>query len=436
MHATDSEKVEGPPLLLVGTDYRCAPIELRERIALSPREVEAVLVELLARPAVGEAFALSTCNRTEIYVSPRDENAAYRELLELLFLRRAPELAHPGRLFVHRNGEAARHLLSVASGLESMVLGEPEILGQVKQAGAIAEQVGSAGVLLRRLLRTAIATGGRARSDTAIASGAVSLGYAVVELARNVFRDLEDCRVLLLGAGETARLVARSLTERGAQKLTVANRSEERLRAFREEFPDVEPLPLAERLRALETADLVVATTGADEPLLVRRDLQQAMRSRGSRPLLVVDLGVPRNVDPAAGRIRNLFLQSIDSLENLIERNLKRRREEVPKVEEILERELARFLAWQRSLDAEPIIAELQRQAERIRRQELDGALARFPPETHEDLERMTRSLVRKILHHPSVRLRDPSAEDANSRLALVRELFQLGGDGESEPEA
>jgi glutamyl-tRNA reductase len=415
-----------PSLLLLGTDFRCAPLELREKVSYKGEEGEELLVHLLARPSVAEAFLLSTCNRTEILLQPRDEDEAYRTALELVFLRRVPDLERPGRIYVKRNGEAARHLLSVASGLESMVLGEPEILGQVKQASALAEAVGAEGAVLRRLLRTAVAAGKRARQETALGSGAVSLGYATVELAKNIFSGLADSRALLVGAGETARLVATALVERGIGHLAVANRGAERRERFREEFPDAEILTFEERLPAIGRADLVVATTGAEEPVLTRRQLQEAMSERPSRPLLVVDLGVPRQVEPEARRIENLFLHPIDSLEHLIQRNLKRRKEEVPRVEEILEQELAHFRNWYRGLSAEPLIARLQKQAERIRRQELDLALGDFPLESHASLERLTRSLVRKILHHPSTRLRTKSGEEDLPRLDLVRELFRL----------
>jgi glutamyl-tRNA reductase len=336
---------------------------------------------------------------------------------------------------VKRNGEAARHLLAVAGGLESMVLGEPEILGQVKAAAALAEAVGAGGTVLRRLLRCATAAGRRTRQETAISTGAVSLGYAVVELARQIFSGLDDCRVLLVGAGEIARSVARPLVERGARELRVANRNAERARQFQEEIPNAEIIPFEDRVEAARTADLVIVSTGAEEPVLTGRQLAEAMRSRASRPLLVVDLGVPRNVEPAAGRVENVFLHTVDSLDHLIQRNLKLRREEVPRAEEIVEQELAHFRAWFRGLEAEPLVARLQKQAERIRRQELAEALPRFPEETHEELERLTRSLIRKILHHPSSRLRARDGADDLSRLDLVRELFHLDTDPDADDE-
>lgn len=420
-----------PPLLLVGTDYRCSPVELRERVSYGKEQSADVLVHLLARRSISEAFLVSTCNRTEIYVQATDEDEAYEAARELVFLRRDGEFDRPGRLYVQRNSEAAHHLLSVASGLESMVLGEPEILGQVKQAAGVAEEVGTLGPVLRRLVRAAVTAGGRARQETAITEGAVSMGYAIVELARNIFSDMAACRVILLGAGEIARSVARPLAERGAAEIVVANRNEERARQFLEEVPGARHIPFDQYKSAIREADLVVAATGADSAILSAKDLRETMGRRRSRPLLVVDLGVPRNVDPAAGKIGNLFLHTVDSLDHLIQRNLKRRKEEVPRVEEILDSELAHFRAWYRSLEVEPLVARMQRRAETVRQEELTAALSRFPPETHAELERLTRSLVRKILHHPSTRLRKGSGAHDLPRLDLVRELFQLDDEDE-----
>jgi glutamyl-tRNA reductase len=254
----------------------------------------------------------------------------------------------------------------------------------------------------------------------------------VVELARNIFRDLDACQVLLVGAGEIARSVARALGERGATRLAVANRGAARAQEFHQEFPHAARLDFDQRLPALAEADLVIVSTGAGEPVVTRADVAGAMAGRRTRPLLVVDLGVPRNVEPAVGRLENVFLHSVDSLDHLIQRNLKRRKEEVPRVEEILEQELGRFHGWFRGIQAEPLVARLQKQAEEIRRAELAQALQHFPPGTHEHLDRLTRSLVRKILHYPSSRLRGRDGAEDLPRLDLVRELFQLDEDAEA----
>lgn len=414
------------PLLLVGTDHRCAPLELRERVSYAGEDAEKLLVHLVARPEVAEAVLVSTCNRTEIYVQPLEDRDAFHGVLELAFMDRAPEIGDEGRLYVKRGRQAAHHLMAVASGLESMVLGEPEIHGQVKQALALADAVGTSGTLLRRLFQAALKAGSRARTETAISTGAVSLGYATVELGKAIFNRLETTRILVVGAGETARLATRSLLERGATGITVTNRSPSRLDDFLREFPATETVDFDDRSRAIAASDLVVVATGAPEPVVTGDAIREVMDRRPGRPLLLVDLGVPRNIDPAAARAENVFLHDIDSLEKLIQRNLKARREEVPEVQEILEQEMEHFLGWLRGLEAEPLIARLQKQAEKVRRQELDSALGRFPPETHEQLDRLTKSLVRKILHHPSVRLRGREGGDALPHLDLVRELFKL----------
>lgn len=423
LDSAHDERAHSVPLLLVGTDHRSCPLDLRERVAYDAEGSEELLVHLLARPEVAEACVLSTCNRTEIYVVPNDDEAAYRTIIDLVFQRRAPDILGQGRLFAHRGDEAVRHLLSVASGLESMVLGEPEILGQVRSAASLAEAVGSSATLLQRLLRTAIKTGSRARSETGITSGAVSLGYVTVELARNIFTRLADRRVLLIGAGETGRLIARSLTERGANHLLIANRGSERTEAFLLDFPHATAVPFEQRFEAARQADLVVASTAATEPILSATDLSAVMADRPRRPLLAVDLGVPRNIEPKAAALENLFLHTIDSLDGLIQRNLRRRREAVPRVEEILMSEFALFTTWYRGLHAAPVITQLQKRAEAIRRAELERARGRFPEETHADLDRLTRSLMRKVLHQPTLILR---GEGDQNRLELIQELFGL----------
>lgn len=414
-----------PRLIAIGVDHRTAPIDLREKVSYSQGQAEQLLTELVATQEISEACLLSTCNRTELYLRPQDEASAYRTGLEKTFLTRVPEIEEEGRFYVKRDHQAAHHLMEVASGLQSMVLGEPEILGQVKQATGLAETLGASGTVLRKLLRTAISAGGRVRHETGIGTGAVSFGYSVVDLARNIFRQLETCSVLLLGAGDIARQVARSLTEKGSHNLLVANRSQQRAEAFCEEFPMAQILPFEDRFGAYAKSDIIVASTGANDPVVLHDDIVRAMAQRKTRPMLLADLGMPRNIESAAGTIGNVFLQDIDSLEDLISHNLKKRREEIPRVQEILDRELAMFVEWHQSLAAAPVVAKLQKQAEEIRRQAVESAQHRFPEDLHGDLEKLTRSLVRKLLHHPSQKLRQGKSVDAN-RIDLVRHLFQL----------
>ena len=417
------------PILLVGVDHRCAPLDLRERVAYAGGDREDVLIRLIADPAIEEALLLSTCNRTEVYLRHRQEQDAFQRGLTTVFLGRAPEIKEEGRFYVKRGDDAARHLLTVACGLESMVLGEPEILGQVKQAAALAEAIGTSGAILRRCARCAASAGRRARAETAIGEGAVSFGYAAVELARSIFTSVERCSVLLIGAGETATAVARCLIERGASELVVANRSPERAEAFAQEFPSARLVPFDSRHAELDRADLVVAATSAPEPILRREEVEIAMRQRKSHPLLIVDLGVPRDVDPAAGELGNVFLQDIDSLEQLIDRNLRRRRDEVPKVSQIVDEELARLRIWYEGLEAEPVVAQLHRRAEEIRSTELASRRDRFPAHLHAELESLTRSIVRKILHHPSAQLRDAADTASLHHLAALKDLFRLDED-------
>jgi glutamyl-tRNA reductase len=416
---------ERQELLAVGLDHHSAPLDLRERVALSHAEIEALLQRLVAMPEVEEAFLVSTCNRTEAYLLPREPEVAYRAAMDLVF-GKAPEVERDGRFWVRRGDDAARHLLAVAAGLESMVLGEPEILGQVRRAAELADRLGSSGTFVRRLLRSAVGTGARARNETGIGAGAVSLGYAAVELARHIFVGLDSRSCLLLGGGEMATMVARALSEKGVSDLRFALRSDRNRDRLREEFPGATFVPFPERYASLAGCDLLVSATGADEPVVEPGEVKQVMRRRRSRPLLVVDLGVPRNVAPAVGELGNVFVHDLDSLQHLVERNLAQRREQVPLVEDIVADELARFDAWRRGLDAEPLIAELQRRAERIRADEVARARDSFPAEAHDELDRLTRALVRKILHHPSTRLRG-GGERGIAHLEAARDLFQLG---------
>lgn len=419
-------KPDARGLLLIGVDHRTAPLALRERLAYSADEQSDLLEGLLERPDTSEAALLSTCNRTELYLRAADAAQAFRPAFEAAFLSRAPEVGDEGRFYVKRHDDVTRHLLEVASGLQSMVLGEPEILGQIKQMASRTQEAGWSGLVLSHLFQHAIGTGGRVRRDTGIGGGAVSFGYAVVELARTIFSRLEDTSVLVIGAGETARLTAQSLVERGARTLRIANRGRARAEKLRELFPQAEIVPFESRYEVLEVSDVVVASTGAREPVLNRQQVQDAMnRRRRQRALLAVDLGVPRNIDDGIRSIPNVFLQDIDSLQTLIDRNLKRRRAELANVQAILDEELARFSGWLDGLAAQPMLEQLARHAEDLRRQEIKRLRSQLDAESFAHVERATEALVRKLLHHPRRYLRS-TGPDAVEERALFGQLFGL----------
>ena len=419
-------KPDARGLLLIGVDHRTAPHALRERLTYSADEQSALIEALLGRPETSEAALLSTCNRTELYLRADDAAQAFRPAFEAAFLSRAPAVGDEGRFYVKRHDDVPRHLLEVASGLQSMVLGEPEILGQIKQMATRTQEAGWSGLVLGHLFQHAIGTGGRVRRETGIGGGAVSFGYAVVELARTIFSRLEDTIVLVIGAGETARLTAQSLVERGARTLRIANRGRARAEKLRETFPQAEIVPFESRHEALEISDVVVASTGSREPVLAYQQVQAAMnRRRRQRALLAVDLGVPRNIEESIRDIPNIFLQDIDSLQALIDRNLKRRRAELAKVQVILDEELSRFSGWLDGLAAQPMLEQLARQAEELRCQEIERLRRQLDDEDFANVERATEALVRKLLHHPRRYLRS-TGPDAVDERALFGRVFGL----------
>jgi len=411
----------------IGVDHKTAPIDIRERFAFAAEEAVRFLRDETA--GLPERLLLSTCNRTELVAVPRDgEEEPGHRLLELLSRARGVETA-PGNGYarVFEDEEAIRHLFRVACGLESMVLGEAQILGQVKAAGEAAEACGAAGPVLRRALETAVRVAKRARTKTAIGEGAVSVASAAVDLARRVFGKLEERSALVVGAGDTGALVARHLRKAGIGSLTVANRTLGRARDVAEEV-GARPWGLCGVPPVLREADVVVCATGAERPILTRDEIRMAMRARKNRMLLLLDIAVPRDVERAAGELDNVFLDDIDTLNEIVDRNLEARRKAVPAVEAMIEEAVTSFLGWERQLAVVPTIKALRRRVEQVRREELDRNLKRIPPEAREQAERLTESLVNRILHEPTVTLRRATKRRGGGKdlVAAVRRLFGL----------
>jgi len=417
-------------LLLLGVNHRTAPVSLRERLAFSPEETHQALGALGTSPAVKEAMILSTCNRTEVYALAPDLADGEAAIRAQLLATKGVDLLAPGdhRYLLERR-QAVRQLLRVTTGLDSMVLGEMQILGQVKAAFAMSQESGAAGLFLERLLAAAIHAGKRSRAETEIGAGSVSVASAAVSLATKVFGQLASRRVLVVGAGETGSLAARHFAEERPAALLIANRSPERAQKVAQEL-SARALPLAGLPEALPQADVVLCATRSAEPVITDAMVHAAMAERPRRPLLLVDLAIPRDIEEAAGRRDNVFLYPIDALRTIVDRNLARRQGEVPRVEVIVEEECDRFFAWLNGLGAAPVVRELREHYERVRQAEVSKSLRHFSAPDQERVERITKALVNKLLHRPTTRIKaiDLGSEQGLDRLDTVRELFGLTG--------
>lgn len=415
-------------LVLVGTSYQRAPVELRELLAYDPALRRAALGRLSTGGA--EAAVLSTCNRTEVYgvtAEPGElEEGIYGELSGLSGLSHS-ELAPA--LYTVTDEAAAVHLFRVAAGLDSMVPGEAQILGQVREAYEAAREADTTGPTLHRLFRQALRVGKRVRNETAIGENPASVSSAAAQLAERVFADLEGRRILLLGAGKTADLTAANLISRGVGEIVVANRSPERAEALARRFGGravgldaVEP--------ELAQADVVVASTSSQGFVLSAAQVERAMKERRGRPIFFIDIAVPRDVDPAVIELEGCYLYDIDDLERVVAESVAGRREEAVRAEAIVSEEADAFRAWQLSLDVVPAIASLRARAESIRREELDrveGRLASLSPSQRRAVEALTSQIVAKLLHQPTVRMKEAAAAaDGVLYADAVRHLFGL----------
>jgi glutamyl-tRNA reductase len=415
-------------LVLVGTSYQRAPVELRELLAYDADLRREALERLSADDS--EAVVLSTCNRTEVYaVAERPAQAEERIYGELSGLSGLSQSELAPALYSVTDEAAAVHLFRVAAGLDSMVPGEAQILGQVREAYEAAREAGTTGSTLHRLFRQALRVGKRVRTETAIGENPASVSSAAAELAERVFEGLEGRKILLIGAGKTADLTAANLISRGVGEIVVGNRSHERAEALARRFGG-----RAVGLDALEGelthADVVVASTGSQGLVLSGEQVARAMRERRGRPVFFIDIAVPRDLDPAINELEGCYLYDIDDLERVVAESVAGRREEAVRAEAIVSEEADSFRAWQLSLDVVPAIASLRARAESIRQEELDrveGRLASLSPSQRRAVEALTSQIVAKLLHQPTVRMKEAAAAaDGVLYADAVRHLFGL----------
>jgi len=413
-------------LLTLGLNHRTAPVALRERTAFSPEQLPDAVRSLVASPQVQEATILSTCNRTEIYC--RQEQVATAPVFN--WLREygdLPEDALISSTYTLPGEQAVQHAFRVASGLDSMVLGEPQILGQMKTAFSVAHQAGTTGKILNRLFQHTFLVAKQIRTDTAIGANAVSVAFAAVDLAKRIFSRLQEQTVLLIGAGETIELVARHLKQNEVRHIIVANRSIERAQALTSQLGS-EAISLAEIPARLQEADIIVASTASTLPILGKGTVESALRKRRHRPMFMIDLAVPRDIEGEVGELDDVFLYTVDDLQNVVTANQTSRQEAAVEAEKIIDLQVMRFMHWMRSLDSVPTIRSLRDKIEALSETELEDAQRRLAngENPQQVLEHFARNLSRKFAHGPSQALKQAGQEGNASLISTARRLFKL----------
>lgn len=416
----------------IGVSHRTAPVDVRERLWFSEDEVRAALPQLQAK-FFRECVLISTCNRTEVYGMSNGEITDIDGLRQFVTgFKGAGSYLLPQHFYTHTGRDAVYQLFRVASGIDSMMIGDVQILGQVKDAYRLAEECKTLGVVSSKLFQVVFHAGKRSRTETKISEGAVSVSYGAVELAGKIYDDLRTKTVLLIGAGKTSELTVKHLRSKGIENVLVANRTrskaEELIARFGGTVIEFENLK-----NELRIPDIIISSVNSPEYVLTAGDLAHAMKERGNKPLLIIDIGVPRNIDPASNNIENIFLHDIDALQVIVDKNLEKRKREIKKVDKIIDEELNRFLRWENSLQVIPTIEQLQSMAEEIRKEEIHKHRHRFRPEDVETLELLTKRIVNKILHPPISNLRNGRGKVDDETMRMLVEVRRLFGFSSTE---
>jgi glutamyl-tRNA reductase len=420
-------------IVVVGLSHKTAPIEVREKLSFPESTASDALKALMQSPGIRECIILSTCNRVEIYAYAQDSAEGVEQIEQ--FISKYHNLSREAlaqALYVHVDAQGARHIFRVASSLDSMIVGEPQILGQLKDAFDLALKEKTTGAVLNKLLKKAISVAKRVRTETKIAESAVSISFAAVELARKIFGDLGGKTVMLLGAGEMAELAARHLINNGVKTVLVANRTFERAVELATEFSG-SAVRFEDFPSEMVMADILICSTGAPICVVGHDTVSRVLKERRNKPIFMIDISVPRNIDPAVNTLDNVFLYDIDDLQGVVSSNIEGRSKEAEKAEELVLLEVETYLQWERSLDAVPTIVELREKVDEIRKRELDKTLCQLGNITEEHrqaLDAMSSAIVNKIVHAPIVVLKQAaSSEDSDELFAFARKLFNLDKD-------
>ncbi len=418
-------------LTLLGINHRTAPVEVREKMNIPAAHLTEAVSDLVHREGILEGMILSTCNRVELSTSAEDEVDAESIMRRFLADHHHCDLGQFAHFFYRlRQQDVVKHLFRVASSLDSMILGEPQILGQIKEAYAAARTAGAMSGTLSDVVNQALAVARRVRRETALGSAAVSVSYAAVELAKKIFGGLQEKTVFIVGAGKMSELAARHLLSSGASGILVSNRTYDRAVELAAAFHG-KPVPFEHLFEHLAQADIVISSTGSSEPIIHKRDVERVMSARRNRPMFFVDIAVPRDVDPAVNDVDNVFVYDIDDLGHVVEANKKQREREAVWAEEIIQAEVQKTLKRLAHRDVVPTIVALEERLSRIRASELEryqGRLAALTPEQRQTVDALTRGMMNKILHGPITELKSGAGEPENAALVrLIHKIFGLG---------
>jgi len=418
-------------IFVAGLNHNTADVEVREKVAFSGARLDEGLRRFRELPGIEEVMILSTCNRVELYTHVKDTEKASESIKNFLSeFHNVNRTSLDKAIYTFDDVNAIRHIFRVASSLDSMVIGEPQILGQLKEAFEIALDKKTTGILLNRLMKKAISVAKRVRSETRIAENAVSISFAAVELAKKIFADLSGKVFMLLGAGEMAELAARHLMSSGVKEVIVANRSYERACDLSKEF-NGRPVKLDDFLREMVHSDIVICSTGAPTYILMKEQMHKVMKERKQRPVFLIDISVPRNIDPKINDLDNVYLYNIDDLQGIVDTNMFERKKEAEKAEKIVEEEIEPFLKWLASLDSVPTIVALREKAEEIGKEELEKLMNRFPDmdkKQQQAIEYMTSAIINKLIHPPTKALKE-DPEDRDLMIAIIKKLYGINGE-------
>lgn len=414
--------------LVIGLNHKTADVEVREKVAFGGDKLAPAIDRLVSLPGVHEGVILSTCNRVELYVNAGNPVSVENEIKNFVSAFHSVDRASLDRsLFVHSGDEAIRHVFRVASSLDSMVVGEPQILGQLKDAYEYARENKKTGTLMNRMMNKAISVAKRVRNETRIAENAVSISFAAVELARKIFDDITTKSAMLLGAGEMAELAAKHLINAGVKSMCVSNRTYSRCVELANEF-NGRPVKFEDFLTEMEHVDIVICSTGAPTYVVMKDHVKGVMKARRNRPIFFIDISVPRNLDPAINDLDNVYLYDVDDLQGVVDTNVEQRRIEAEKAEAIVTEEIGNFRKWLASLDAVPTVVALRDRADAIREEETAKALNKLgacDERTEKVIRSLAHNIINKMLHPPTAALRGEAA-DKEILVDLVRRIYKL----------